>query len=75
MSLYRAKVKCFIDKSLREEGEVFEYCGPRNGCIESLSKVENQETPSVEKALEEIVPKVQVGVQPQQRKFGVPKAS
>ena len=34
MPRYRAKVKCFVDNSLREEGDVFEYNGPENGNLE-----------------------------------------
>lgn len=34
MAQYRAKVVCFVDNSLREEGEVFEYNGPKNSNLE-----------------------------------------
>ena len=34
MSRYRAKVKCFVDNSLRDEGDVFEYNGPENPNLE-----------------------------------------
>lgn len=34
MARVKAKVLCFIDNSLRQEGEVFDYEGPPNGCVE-----------------------------------------
>jgi len=34
MPMYRAKVKCFVDNGLREEGDVFEYNGPPNTNLE-----------------------------------------
>ena len=30
MALYRAIIKCFVGNALREEGEEFEYNGPKN---------------------------------------------
>ena len=51
MAKVKAKVKCFIDSALREEGEIFEYCGPENECIEPIEEIEaievvlNSETP------------------------------
>lgn len=38
MAKVRAKVKCFVDNTLREAGEVFEYNGPANGNLESADK-------------------------------------
>lgn len=32
----RAKVQCFVDRTLRDAGEEFEYAGPENGCLEVL---------------------------------------
>lgn len=40
MSRYRAMVKCFVDNSLRNEGEVFEYNGPKNNCLEPADEPE-----------------------------------
>lgn len=34
MALYRATVKCFVGNALREEGEEFEYNGPKNTNLE-----------------------------------------
>jgi len=34
MAKVKAKVLCFIDNTLRQEGEVFDYAGPPNGCVE-----------------------------------------
>lgn len=34
MPRYRAMVKCFVDNSLRDEGDVFEYNGPANPNLE-----------------------------------------
>jgi hypothetical protein len=39
MPKVRAITKCFIDNALREEGEVFEYNGAKNVCVESLDAV------------------------------------
>lgn len=36
MARFRAKVKCFVDNTLRDEGDVFEYNGPDNGNLEAL---------------------------------------
>ncbi len=36
MPQVRAKVLCFIDNSLRREGDVFEYNGPENSNVEYL---------------------------------------
>lgn len=36
MARFRALVKCFVDNSLREEGDVFEYNGPANPNLEPL---------------------------------------
>ena len=33
MAQVKAKVKCFIDNSIREEGDVFEYNGIPNDCV------------------------------------------
>ncbi len=32
----KATKRCFIDNVLRDEGDVFEYNGPANVCVESL---------------------------------------
>lgn len=37
MPQYRAKVKCYVDNGIREEGDVFEYDGPENGNLELVS--------------------------------------
>jgi hypothetical protein len=34
MPMYRAKVLCFVDNGLRNEGDQFEYNGPPNSNIE-----------------------------------------
>jgi hypothetical protein len=36
MAKVKAKVLCFIDNHLRQEGEVFEYSGVRNTNLEYL---------------------------------------
>jgi len=36
MAQVRAKVVCFIDNGLRQEGDVFQYDGPFNGNLEYL---------------------------------------
>lgn len=38
MAKVKAKVKCFVDNTLREAGEVFEYNGPENGNLELADK-------------------------------------
>lgn len=44
MAQYRAKVVCFVDNSLREEGEVFEYKGPENTNLELVqSEVDHKD--------------------------------
>ena len=43
MARVRAKVVCFVDNSLRKEGEVFEYNGPHNGNLEYIDKPAVQE--------------------------------
>jgi len=41
----RAIKKCFIDNAIREEGDVFEYNGPRNTNVVSLDDgVQEQES-------------------------------
>lgn len=40
MSKVKAIRKCFIDNTLREEGDVFEYNGPNNKHLEYLDRVE-----------------------------------
>jgi hypothetical protein len=32
----RVLIKCFVENSLREEGEVFEYNGQVNDCLEPI---------------------------------------
>lgn len=34
----QAKVKCFVGNALREKGEIFDYAGPENGCLEVLEE-------------------------------------
>lgn len=34
MPMYRAKVTCFVDNGIRNEGDVFEYNGPPNSNLE-----------------------------------------
>lgn len=38
MPRYRATARCFVDNRLREEGEVFDYEGPRYPYLEALDK-------------------------------------
>lgn len=38
MAFYKAKVKCYVDNAIREEGDVFEYEGPENGNLELAGK-------------------------------------
>lgn len=49
MALYRATVKCFVGNALREEGEEFEYNGPKNTNLELVSGPAEEDEP-VEKA-------------------------
>jgi hypothetical protein len=49
MPMYRAKVTCFVDNGLREEGTQFEYNGPRNTNIELVGG-KSEEADSVPKA-------------------------
>lgn len=35
-NIYRAKVKCFVNNTLRNAGDVFEYDGKPNDCLEPL---------------------------------------
>ena len=58
MPKYRATVKCFIDNTIREEGEVFEYSGPE---IEILTPVDAGERED------------HVVVEPERRKPGRPR--
>jgi hypothetical protein len=32
----RANRVCFVDNGLRQEGDVFEYNGPPNGCVDPI---------------------------------------
>ena len=34
MAQYKAVIKCFVDNTLRNEGDIFEYEGPQNDCLE-----------------------------------------
>ena len=45
----RAKVKCFVGHAVREAGEVFDYDGPNNGCLEEI-KAAAAPPPSSKKA-------------------------
>ena len=44
MSKVKAKVTCFIDNSLRNEGDEFEYNGPKNTNVEILDGTEFEKT-------------------------------
>lgn len=48
MPLYRAKVRCFVDNGMREEGAVFEYKGPLNTNLELVDKTGAQDVELVE---------------------------
>lgn len=48
MPLYRAKVRCFVDNGMREEGSVFEYKGPRNTNLELVDKAGAQDVDVVD---------------------------
>jgi len=43
MAQYKAKVKCFVDNSLRNEGDVFEYNGSPNHHLEFVSGINKAE--------------------------------
>lgn len=32
----KSKVKCFVGNAIREPGEVFDYDGPKNACLEEI---------------------------------------
>lgn len=34
----RAKTRCFVRNCLRQEGEIFDYEGPGNGCLEAVEE-------------------------------------
>ena len=40
MPIYRAKIKCFVDQSMREAGDEFEYNGEPNSNIELVGGIE-----------------------------------
>ena len=40
MPIYRAKIKCFVDQSMREAGDEFEYNGESNSNIELVGGTE-----------------------------------
>lgn len=42
MSKVKAKVTCFIDNSLRNEGDEFEYNGPKNPNVEIIDGTDFQ---------------------------------
>jgi hypothetical protein len=44
MPKVKAKVTCFIDNSLRNEGDEFEYNGPENGNVEIIDGTDFQKT-------------------------------
>ena len=44
MAKVKAKVTCFIDNSLRNEGDEFEYNGPKNTNVEILDGTEFEKT-------------------------------
>ncbi len=39
----RVLIKCFVDNAIREEGEVFEYNGQTNDCLEPIDGSWNNE--------------------------------
>ena len=39
MPIYRAKIKCFVDQSMREAGDEFEYNGESNSNIELVGGI------------------------------------
>ena len=41
MAKVKAKVLCFVDNHLRQEGEVFEYSGVHNTNLEYLDAADN----------------------------------
>lgn len=41
MAMYRALVKCFVDNGIRDEGDIFNYEGPENDCLEPVEPVES----------------------------------
>lgn len=58
MAQVRAKTKCFVDNGIRNEGDVFEYDGPKNTNLEYLKgapKVsEVEEQAEVEQTAEQV---------------------
>ena len=44
MAQVRALVKCFVDNGLREEGDVFDYDGPDNACLEPIRPAKGKKT-------------------------------
>lgn len=48
----RAKVVCFIDNHLRQEGDVFEYNGPPNSNVEPIGSAPAEAEPAAEPAQE-----------------------
>jgi len=44
MAKVKAKVTCFIDNSLRNEGDEFEYNGPKNTNVEILDGTDFKKT-------------------------------
>lgn len=44
MPMYRAKVKCFVDNTIWEEGKEDEYNGPRNTNLEPLETARGRKT-------------------------------
>lgn len=55
MAQVRAKKLCFVDNGLRQEGEQFEYNGPKNTNLEYLDGAP-EESNGVEQAETEAVP-------------------
>lgn len=45
----RAKVKCFVGNVIREPGEVFNYDGPENKCLEAMVQAAPLEVPKAGK--------------------------
>jgi len=48
MAQVKAKVKCFIDNSIREEGDVFEYNGVPNDCVVIIKSNKNEDDAEIQ---------------------------
>ena len=43
MPKVKANITCYIDNSLRKEGDEFEYNGPKNPCVDIIDGTDFQE--------------------------------